>query len=754
MKFIKKALAAVLAVVIGATASMNAFAASLNKTYISDIAAVTADTENKAEALLIKAGYKMLKNSNFNSTLKSAVYIGYKETENADEAVTDIAGMNMLGKFSYSDYKQIMENNKEQIAETIDNFLPVIAEYQVNYEAEKPAAVAAYKALNVFKDDDSGKLMGDYLLDFDFSDNAEKQMTETFMQANSQIIITIMNLASVAGDNEDDTMIDRLTDLGPDGVAVKYKGVYPSVAKANQAMAADYGDTAAEIYKDWNNVYQYISDTEESLIKENEQGELELVSEADEKTGDLGDVDQEVKDYFEGMNDGINTASETADFSDYSLYNLLNTAEYGDGTLLDFFNRPADEVKKEELYPLVEAMSEGQRSQIGMNGLKLTLESAFCNNENDAEEAENVVETVESVAENMEEISIFEGMDRSVFEDGVAFTSAATEHEKLTGETWLAKLTGERDDKEVWLKTMITTSVITGVLVATCIGATILSKMKDISTTVYNAAKEEADLLRKFTKGESFYFRTYAQFDTFELVGHVKQTTKEFEAVTKEVYRKERSALRSYNCWKDSEVCDVAKMVKCVSFVMLAVMLAVDAYTIYEYVTADELQEEKIPHHIMTAETTEYGEEYVYYQTVKNLNGEAQDMNNHEADVKIGWLVLYTTKDKAAGTPILADNFRLQTGSASFKDGMSFVHLFNEKAALNLTDENYTGVKDSANGTYLIFSREASTLIGSTITNGTAAIIGAGGLAVGAVLGALLAKLTGKKKKEEVSAEA
>ena len=195
----KKILAVILAVIIGASASLNAFAATAKKTYISDITLVAADTQNKAEALLIKAGYKMLKDCNVNSTLKSAVYIGYKETENADEALTDIAGMNMLGKFSYSDYKQIMENNRENIAETIDNFLPALAEYQVNYEAEKPAAVAAHTSLNVFKDDDSGKLMGDYLLDFDFSDKAEKQMTETFMQANNEIIITVMNLVSAAG---------------------------------------------------------------------------------------------------------------------------------------------------------------------------------------------------------------------------------------------------------------------------------------------------------------------------------------------------------------------------------------------------------------------------------------------------------------------------------------------------------------------------------------------------------------------------
>ena len=758
MKTLKKVFAVFLAVVIGITASVNAFAASAKKTYISDIVAITADTPNKAEALLIKAGYKMVKNSNVNSTLKTGVYIGYKETSDPDEAVTDIAAMNMTGKFSYSDYKRIMENNREQIAQTIDNFLPVIAEYQVNYEAEKPAAVAAYKALNVFRDDDSGKLMGDYLLEFDFSDAAEKKMTDTFMQANSQIIVTIMEQASLAGDDEDDTMIDRLQEIGPDGVSEKYMGVYPTTAKAKQAMAAEYGDAASEIYNDWNNVYRYISETEAELVKENEDGEIELSGDIYQETenAEIENVSEEANKCLNGMNNAIDAASATADFSNYSLYYLLNDTEYGDGTLLDFFNRPAGDVKKEELYPLVEAMSEGQRAQIGMNGLKLTLESAFCGVEGETEEAENAVEAVEAVAESMEVISIFEGVDRSVFEDGVAFTSAATEHEQLTGQSWLGKLTGEKDEEYLWLKTMIVTSALTGVFLASFIGAyRVVSKAQEVvgaAKKVYDAASNEVIRMQNFVDGKlgnAAYFRDFQIYDIFEKSPDGSQImTEEFKAVFDEVKENESRALKAYRGIKNTYAGRTAEIIKCASFVMLAIMVVVDAYVVYEYLTTEELQEEKIPHHLMTAATTEYGEDYVYYKTVNNLNGEVQDTNNHEADKKIGWLVLYTTKDAAAGDPILADNLKLQTGSSDFREGTSFVHLFNEKAALNLTAELYTGVKDSANGTYLVFSRDTGTLIGSSITNGTAAIIGVGGLAVGAILGALITKLAGKKKKE------
>ena len=744
----KRILAVILAVIIGMMASVNAFAASAQKTYISDLVAVAAKDENDAKAQLEKAGYKLLAGSNVNSSLKTGVYLGYKETDNADEAITDIAGMNMTGKFSYSDYKTIMENNKEEIKETIDNFEPVIAEFQANFEEERPAAVAAYKAMNVFKDDDSGKLMGDYLLDYDFSDDSQKKMTNTFMQANSQIILGIMQQASFAGDDGENTLADRLSKLGPKGIESKFK-IYRTVAAANQAKEAEYGDTAAILYGDWKSLNDYIERAETAIA--NGGG---ILPEEPSKTEEPDGVSQQVKDYVKGLEAAAQTVTVADDAANLALYNLLAITEYGDGTLLDFFRRPADEVKKEELYPLVDAMSEGQRSQADANGLKHTLECAFNSLEKDAEESKKAVETVETVAEAFEVTSIFEGVDRSIFEDGVAFTSAATEHERTTGESWITELTGIEADEAFWYKSMITSLAVSGVLVATCIGAALVqrahaSSLKN-SVKVLNEAKERHMDICEFCFGSSItYEQDFTRTNAFEFVNgfRTNKKTPAFQAVFDKVESDYEMADLNNRVLKYSSTPAIAGFIKCASLILLVVAVAADIYTVYEYINAKNAQEEKIPHHLVTAVKTPYGEDYVYYATVKNLNGEAQDTNNHEADPKIGWLTLYTAKDKAAGNPILTENLKAQTGSTDFKEGTAFIHLFNETAALNLTDEVYTGVKDGAKGTYILFSRDASALAGSAITGGTAAITGVGGLAVGAVIGALLAKLAGKKKK-------
>ena len=757
----KKIIAVVLAVIIGMTASANAFAASAKKTYISDLVAVTAKDESDAKAQLEKAGYKLLAGSNVNSSLKTGVYLGYKETDNADEAITDISGMNMTGKFSYSDYKTIMKQNEERIKETIDGFEPVIAEYQANYEAGKPTALAAYEALNTYKDDDSGKLIGDYLLEYDFSDASNKKMTETFMQANAQIILAIMQQASFAGDDNEDTMIDRLSKLGPNGISKKYNGLYPSVAKANQAMEAEYGDVANEILNDWNSVYQYILDAEKS-VDVDEDGMVTFtddILEPEEKTEeDYKDIEnEEAKECLEAVDAAADVADVTKNEIDYSFYNLLIMTEYGDGTLLDFFKRSKDEVRKEELYPLVDSMSEGQRSQIKMNGLLLTLESALSDIEEESEEAGETVEKVQNITDTFGEISIYQGVDRSIFEDGVAFTSTATEHETLTGESWFSKL-GIESEKNAWLAAMLVSSFVTVALVGSCITASLVQKAQikaeqiavEEANIPYKNAKaiyEEAD--KRYNAFSAFFDRKVETFDVFEFNDlTASEKANMFQVISNDMQNKREAFEELHEAVADPNVGRTAGIIKCVSFVFLVVMIAVDAYTLYEFLTTPAAVEEAIPHHIMTAAATEFGEEYVYYATVKNLKGEVQDTNNHEADAKIGWLTLYTTKDKAAGNPILAENLRAQTGSTDFKEETAFIHLFNETAALNLTDEVYTGAADKANGTYILFSRDASALVGSAITNGTAALIGAGGLAVGTILGALLAKLAGKKKKE------
>ena len=724
MKTTKKILAIVLAVIIGITASVNAFAASAKKTYISDIVAVTAKDEADAKSQLEKEGYKLLTDSNVNSSLKTGVFIGYKETENAEEAITDIAAMNMKGKYSYSDYKTMLQKRNDIISSSMNNIMVSISKFKDGYEEGTEAAKLTYNTINMYMEDDTKQLMGDYLLKFDFSDKAKENLTKVFMQGNSQIILAILDALSISADDADSTLIDRIVDTGIDGVADKYNTAYPTVAKAVKAMNAAYGKDAQTIYDSWDAFRELLVSVEENYAVDDEYN-----TEITEKAETDG-LDKDSAGFIESTAELAGNLETAYTTTEAMLYDNLKNTDFEDGTLLDFFMQNKNDITVSDLYFIVDSMTDAQRAQIETVGLAQILVCAFAGTEDSDSETKECIDGYNELVDSFEAISVYQGVDRSIFTDGVAFTSAATEHEALYGESWFdSKSMTLNLSNEDYIKVMMYTSIATGFFGMIFLGMSVAPSIcRKLMKSARDLCQDAIDKSRFVTKLESESLGLQRQFDKY--AGRIRNCGSVMRSAKTAVYQ----------------------VVRWASFVFLVIGLVIDITLIVQYFTVPDITEEIIPHHMVTAVDTPEGEDYAYYQTVKDLKGNAVDLNNHEGDKNIGWLVLYTTKEETAGDPILAENLKIQKGSTSFKSGASFVHLFNETAALNLTAEVYKGASDSANGTYLIFDRDASTLIGSAVTNGTTAIIGAGGLAIGAVLGVLLSKLAGKKKKETAEA--
>ena len=740
MKKYIKVLAIVLAVVMAAMMPAQALSAVRSTKYISEVVTVVANSYEEAKKLLETAGYKIVENSNLNSTLKSGVYLGYKETTDKKEAITDVAAMNMTGKFSYSDYKQIMADYRENIEETVDNIEASIEEYQINYDAEAKNATLAYTALNLFKDDDSGKTMGEYFLEYDFSDASRESMTDTLMQANSDIVMSMIRALSFAGDTEDTTMFERMAETGPDGIEEKYTKVYPTVAKARVAMAAEYGTAADSIYKDWDGFYEYLTGIEKMIVRESDGTigfeDASMIPPAADPINTNG-LSAEEADFVNELNQVSGSATVVANMTDIDLYLMLEGTEFGEGTLLDFFKRPAADVDKTELYVIVDSMSEGQKGQKDFVDIKDILISAFSESEGTAEEAADAAEKYAELTEEVEAVSIFEGVDRSVFEDGVAFTSSAVRHESLTGQSWLDKLGTLTDpSSNYWNQTTAVCWIATAALFAVGIGSAVVNRIANGLLS----AREQAFLTaeREMQNEVRRIIGTHARGGEVLLANDAYDI---MDQAFKDAYSDAASSLR-----KTSATLKVTGIITAVSFVLMFVVLVYDIYTLVDYFMQEKPEEEAIPHHLMATAMTAYGEDYVYYQTVKTLSGDAADTNNHEADTTVGWLVLYTTKDENAGESICADDIKVVTGSTDFGEDASFAHLFNETAPVNLTDPNYTGTEDTADGTYIVFDHNTASYAGSAIAGGSAAMIAAAALAVGAAGGSIITAAIKKKK--------
>ena len=75
---------------------------------------------------------------------------------------------------------------------------------------------------------------------------------------------------------------------------------------------------------------------------------------------------------------------------------------------------------------------------------------------------------------------------------------------------------------------------------------------------------------------------------------------------------------------------------------------------------------------------------------------------------------------------------------------MSALHMFNEEAACNINDKTYSGSDKDA--VYVTFKRDAANYTASVFSGNAIAAIGAGGLRLGAVLGARTTALVRRKK--------
>ena len=197
--------------------------------------------------------------------------------------------------------------------------------------------------------------------------------------------------------------------------------------------------------------------------------------------------------------------------------------------------------------------------------------------------------------------------------------------------------------------------------------------------------------------------------------------------------------------------------------------IALTAYDLYRYYNVNYTP---IPKYIVDEADITYTDadgsklvtrnDTAYYRAVLTNRPESHDqyksLNNYadlNGDAGKEWLALYCAQQDG-GEPILAGSLKVVTGTASIPEGYTKgIHMFGSNAAANLTDSRYT-YNDKLNGIYVYYKTEAVATpadAASAFSGGALALVGAGGAAVGASLGALAVVMVGKKKKSTAEAE-
>ena len=746
----KKALSALISVVLAVTLCVttctSAFAATFNgKEYVKEMIISYGKTEEEAKKWLTDNDYEVIDN-NLNDgaddyiSTKRAVYVGYKTTDNADEAITDMKVMNMKGGYSVQDYKMILEEQAENIKLFFYNFKTAIKEYRTNYAAKQERAVVAHDMLNLLYDDDTKQNLGDLLLNKVREEYTDKQysaltkaekakvadMTTILMQANSNVILIIEQLVAMATDKSGTPWINRYQSAKSyDGMVDEFveKRNY-TVTNAVKKLATLYDQDAQKIansfdaYKDY---LGYYLNAEISL--DNTVEEIEAYTKANEdfdygKWFALGTQIQVLKSV---KND------------DVSLYDLIFSDEYDP--------QGSDRYM---LYPLVSVLSDGQRACLDF----LPMYQLVALGINDDSSVKAMTEVADFDALKEKNISIYDGVDRTVFDGDVAVTGEAYKLQNSTGKDLSSNWT-----ESFSYVTYILAASFGASLVATCFAwgrsAYLNNVVKSLDASAWQKTVDlgtrEADLEKYIGYGDDMG------------LDEMKNTNKKIEEEIKGLQNQSKSTA------------GLAKVYKYIGVATTCIMLVLAGLTLWNayedlkaYYTADFTP---IPMHMVNQGVNENDEKvYTYYTAVK-CNREAQgmvtdstellgDYGDLNGDVGKQWVALYTTKDKSAGDPITTD-FVVQTGNSDVPADSTALSIFCESVAQNLTNKKagYT-YADSKNGIYLFYGTDESAFAGSAISTGIYALIGGAATIVVAVIGYFVGKATEKQKRKKENANA
>ena len=780
--------------------------------YVSEVYIAYGKTEDQARQWLIDNGWEPVdgnfnagKESKLDEDQKVAAVMGIRRTNNASEAVTDMAVMNMgiKGKegYSFSDYKALVDMKRAEIDEFLDCFTPVLQEYRANVTGKgsasgKARADLAKELLNKFYDGepaktekekedvhDTGKPLGDLFIQQtrrEMGDDAyykdwgnHADFEQIILKSAGPAVSAVEQALAMATDTAQTTWLERLPDYPLDlmvseiGAFIpKYEGQNLSESAALSALQSEYGDAAKSLAADYDTIQQemiwYEAYMENNgLWQEDGESDEDYATRINAFFTEMKETDEDLYDeeYYHYRN-----AFMICDL----LYATDFQGEWGE-TLGDFFN-PEDGVNYGEdtdnFLPFAAALSEGQRAGLQF----LTLTALFRVGMNTEESAKELLPEVSEVFGDKESISVYSGMNRNIFRGGVALTSDALMRRNLAQDDPFGNLWEFKGVVNITLYAMGIVGVLTLASVAASKLPTIIKnaiKIADLNAAI----KKAGDNIAVLSKGSDI------NKSLAEVMGqHCADYCDEIDKLQKEIYK-------------------VSSAQQILLGVGGSLILVAAGYKIYQYTQYFSRKFSPIPMmivdeaDIVTYLTDEKGnpildengqqekeikfDQYVYYDVVrcnrqaeeiKKLDlGDPQDgvdkypkwgcgdANDLNGDYGKQWLSLYTVKSSAKGNPILADSLKLQYGSKTQPAGTTkALHFFCYSFPMNIADEAYC-FNDKKGGIYFFWDEDTKAFASgtaSTFSTGQLALTGIGGLALG-IIGATVVMMLSKKRKEE-----
>ena len=539
------------------TFAVNVSAARVEE-YVSEVALVYEDSVEEAREAIKGTDWKLFEqdlNANADYMIDDGVYLIYKTSTNVEDAITDLRVMDMYGGYNISNYEKQLEKSREAYKEIAADIRLVANEFKALYEAGDEMALLAYRQMNFYKDiSETEMLMGDFLLNIP-SDDA---LIMVMMQGNSRVFENLVILLALGISRANgETLVER--------IAEQY-------ANKDALTDIEYHDDAVELAKQFETLYATVKRYETLKLEHNYEDE------------DITEAEAQL--LMEGG----------------SIAGLLETIPYGNGSLKDFIL--LHNWTTVDLYPIVAAMTEGQKILSFMNLFEYVLQ--YSSSTKSIEELNKMVDEIESSLTNQEDgtfklIDVYIGVDRSLFEGNFSFTTAAQRQQAIKGYEYMVDQTLSNAGLQAATYTLLGLGVIaaSAPLLAAELAINILIPLgKKIAIEAVVSGVEVVNIPMKLSG-----------FFTYKIAGN---------------------AYIFYG---------VALGLALIAVGTVAISIWYDYYN-PEYTA--------IPDTIVDVRATDLGDKYIKYTSAKVLGEEDMnaDFNAYEGKE---WIALYYTKDANAG---------------------------------------------------------------------------------------------------------
>ena len=743
--------------------------------YLQDIFVAYGKTEEEAKKWLKENGWEPIK-GNANAGLGKASFfdneiaavIGIRRTTKADEALTDLAVMNMKGGYSLPAYQELLDEKKAEIDEFIRGFIPILEEYRQNYKGEgsdlgKKRADMAYTILNKFYDgdpegeyavNDTGLKLGGLFLNETkqelgeeaynaLSDEEKRQhadLQQIILESSGAGLSIIEQQLATALDTADTTWLERLSALAGDGLSKNLEKYLPEVkgqdlapSAVTQLLDQKFGDIAAMLAKDYATInieMKWFEDycTKNSLWPEDNESIDDYAKRSDKFFTDL-------KAKNESAYDEIYTRFSSDSVLYENLFEISYKGEWG-ATLGDFFN-PANGKNygsdDKNFLPFAAALSVGQRAAAGLLSLRGLILTGLADNEGleYAAPSLDALFAPDKDGNVIKDLDIYTGINRAIFRNGVALTNKALMSQNMGrgeafNEFWnplgivaisayAAALVG------------ITMTVAGGIMVAK---GTVTTVTKTYSATengwMISFAKSMAETYTKEIESAKA-----AQFSE-EYIDSLQVVLNRYTKINNQIAENGK-ATETIRLHRPSIG---GRALLGIGGILLIGAAVAEGVQLWQYYQRDMLP---IPTmmvdeaDVVTLAKDENGEtvkninfdQYVYYDAVKCNRPEVGEIADWQSGVKEykdhncydvadlncdygqEWLAFYKNASIKKGDPILADTLTLQYGSdAAPKNATKALHFFCYDYPVDLGDTAYS-FNNKQNGIYLFWNADA-----------------------------------------------